>query len=344
MNKDDIKIAILLLCYRQTEIVDRALSQIDIQTKKDNIIVYLVNDCSPNTNCEYQDLIQKYSNLNIKYFKTEKNSGPSIARQFGLDQIKEQYFIFNDDDDWLYDKYVIENYINLICQNQNFSIIKCPYILKNNLIEKVKNNLNENFLCYLYNKEFLDNYNIRFNKKLKRRCEDFLFLTQINYYSNLYNYKQIEGTFYNYVFYHSNNEESETHYLQNQNKNRSIDYLYEIIYFAELIKFYQNELRNNNDSKIKKDILLILKTVFKSSFFLLYFFETKCSNLKEIFLDEDLNNCYESWNYLRDLIKKNYTIIFPKYNIDYYGPIDITEDSFIEFDEQFDIKWERLTK
>jgi len=51
------KIAIILICYWQDEIVARALNHINAQTKRENVVIYLINNCSPYTDDEYQSLI-----------------------------------------------------------------------------------------------------------------------------------------------------------------------------------------------------------------------------------------------------------------------------------------------
>lgn len=108
-------IGIIMPCYYSSEIVSKALQMLAWQTKKDEIEVIMVNDCSPNTNCEYQDLIQKFSNdLNIKYFKTLENCGPGLARQLGLNNCNCPWIMFHDDDDMLNNPYVIETYLEII--------------------------------------------------------------------------------------------------------------------------------------------------------------------------------------------------------------------------------------
>lgn len=74
----------------------------------------MVNDCSPYTNCEYQDLIEEFKNqINIRYFKTTINSGPGIARQLGLDNATADWIMFIDDDDELYNNTSLERLLNL---------------------------------------------------------------------------------------------------------------------------------------------------------------------------------------------------------------------------------------
>jgi len=48
-----MKLAIILTCFYKDEIVERALKSLSAQTAKDNMHIYLVNDCSINTKDEY---------------------------------------------------------------------------------------------------------------------------------------------------------------------------------------------------------------------------------------------------------------------------------------------------
>lgn len=106
---------IIIPCYYSSEIIQPCLEKIMNQTVIKNIIVTIVNDCSPNTECEYQDIIQQYSSqMNIKYLKTEKNSGPGVARQLGLDNATCDWVMFIDDDDELYDETSIERLLNSV--------------------------------------------------------------------------------------------------------------------------------------------------------------------------------------------------------------------------------------
>ena len=93
---------IIMPCYYSNEIIKPALEKIANQTVIDQITLIMINDCSPNTDCEYQDLIQQYSDkIKIRYFKTPTNSGPGIARQLGLDNATSNWILFQDDDDEL---------------------------------------------------------------------------------------------------------------------------------------------------------------------------------------------------------------------------------------------------
>ena len=135
------------------------------QTKKDFIEVIMINDCSPNTECEYQDLIDEFqSKLSLKYYKTEVNSGPGIARQIGLNNCNTQWVMFHDDDDMLNNPYVIETYLNVINNipdNIIVSAINGPHLeyqtFSNNFIKD-----NHNFTGNLFNNNIIKLFDIQY--------------------------------------------------------------------------------------------------------------------------------------------------------------------------------------
>ncbi len=56
-----IKIDYIIPVYNESKVVKRALDVLAKQTMKDSLHITLVNDCSPNTDCNYQDIIDEYS-------------------------------------------------------------------------------------------------------------------------------------------------------------------------------------------------------------------------------------------------------------------------------------------
>jgi glycosyltransferase involved in cell wall biosynthesis len=110
-------IGIIIPCYYDSDVIRPCLESIAVQKAKNEIRVYLVNDCSPNTDCEYSDLIDEYkTKIDLKYFKTKTNVGPGGARQLGLENIDEdiQYIMFIDDDDELDNPDSIQSYVDIL--------------------------------------------------------------------------------------------------------------------------------------------------------------------------------------------------------------------------------------
>ena len=67
-----------------------------------NIKLTIVNDCSDVLLDE--DFLKSFKNLNISYIRNDKNTGPGLARQKGIDSTSSDYIMFCDSDDELFDK------------------------------------------------------------------------------------------------------------------------------------------------------------------------------------------------------------------------------------------------
>lgn len=179
------EIGIIMPCYYSSEIIKKAFIALSKQTRKDAIELIMINDCSPNTDCDYQDLRDEFANqFNIKYLKTNINSGPGVARQLGLDNCNTPWVMFHDDDDCLYDAFVIEKYLNIIHQykNQNkylSSIRGCQ--------KHCYSNGQDSKNCYgftgnIFNLNIIKLFDISFQKEVSYYEEDSLFLGEYSYY------------------------------------------------------------------------------------------------------------------------------------------------------------------
>ena len=62
---------LIIPCYGNSEIIEKGIASLAIQWHKEYLHVTLVNDCSPNTDCDYQDLVDKYKNfMDIRCIRT----------------------------------------------------------------------------------------------------------------------------------------------------------------------------------------------------------------------------------------------------------------------------------
>ncbi len=177
-------IGIILPCYYSSDVIRKALTMLSWQTHKEAIEVIMINDCSPNTDCNYQDLIKEFSNqLNLKYLKTETRSGPGVARQLGMDNCNCPWVMFHDDDDILNNPYVIEEYLNAINSIASNCIcieVSGPHLqfwgdLENNCIK-----CDKNFTGKLFNLNLIKFFNVQFAPLSYE--EDCLFATEYFYY------------------------------------------------------------------------------------------------------------------------------------------------------------------
>ena len=193
----------IIPCYGKSEIIEKGIASIAIQWHKEFIHVTLVNDCSPNTDCDYQDLVDKYSNfLDIRCIRTPKNGGQGLARQFGIDNTHHDYFMFMDEDDQLGNGVTISLFVGavenagfvfndnggIICDengtplhNDNskpINIVSGPlFAFDNNTSYTIENTNRVWVNSKLYNRKFIEKHNIRFNEAQSRHAEDYFWMS-----------------------------------------------------------------------------------------------------------------------------------------------------------------------
>lgn len=192
-------IDIIMPCYYANEVIRPALEKIANQTAINEITLIMVNDCSPNTVCDYQDLIDEYKNrINIRYFKTPTNVGPGESRQLGLENATNEWVTFHDDDDELYDEYSIENYLNAIKEHPNAFSITGGVLYKNFLINTAETYYHMFHLPNntAFNHKLLQELNIHFEPLLSFREEDGCFSNMCDVYSYQYEHISLDKVTY----------------------------------------------------------------------------------------------------------------------------------------------------
>ncbi len=112
-------IDIIITAYNAHKTIIKTLLSIEMQTLKKLVRVYIVDDQSQN---DYNYIIDLFKNeLDITIIRNEKNLGPGLSRQRGLDVSRNEYIVFIDSDDVFYDCYALENLYNNI-GNKDFII------------------------------------------------------------------------------------------------------------------------------------------------------------------------------------------------------------------------------
>ena len=104
--KNEKLIDIIIPAYKAQDSIERTIASIVIQSMKDNIKVTIVNDCDVN---DYKKIISRYSDLiDIREIRLDKNGGPGVARQYGIDNTDLPYFTCIDADDTFAGPFAIE--------------------------------------------------------------------------------------------------------------------------------------------------------------------------------------------------------------------------------------------
>ena len=134
-----------------------------------NIHITVVDDCSTEP---YDDIKELYPTVN--FLKVEKNGGPGVARQYGIDNTNGTYIMFIDTADYLLSKYSL---LEVLCTINNNSV---PYMYLWRWLNAEHGTYSSDWNPLLHGwvikREFLDLYNIRFSVEGSRSNEDFGFI------------------------------------------------------------------------------------------------------------------------------------------------------------------------
>ena len=211
MNRKEPKISVIMPVYNAEKTIERAILSIINQTYN-NIELILINDGSTDgTENIMKSYLEKGSKIDIKYY-FQKNSGPSIAKNLGIDMAKGEYILFVDSDDTISENYIESLVINqkegmligasykiiedIERKNKNVKITNKDYYVRDKILnDLVIGKLNGFVWLYLFNKEKMKN--IYFEKDI-RYMEDTLFLIKYIMKNNINNIIYLKDVYYNY--------------------------------------------------------------------------------------------------------------------------------------------------
>lgn len=187
-------IDIIIPIYNAKKTLDLTLMSIKLQTIIDKIKVYLIDDFSEDN---YEEIIKNHKDLDITYKRLDKNSGPAVARQKGIEISSSEYIMFIDADDLFYDTDSVKKLYDAIQEGYDY-VIGTTYEEKRQI--KI---LNESDLHgKIYRRKFIEDNEIKFNNT--RFHED-------NYFNNLVlACNPRKDTVFNMVYIYVDNEESIT--------------------------------------------------------------------------------------------------------------------------------------
>ncbi len=230
---------IIIPAYNAHDTILNTLYSIAYQEFSSFINVTIVDDCSDVNYNEEIDFFSKF--IKIKQIRLDKNSGPGVARQVGLDNTNGVYVMFIDADDILF------NCFSIRCIISNMMSKNCD-VLCSNFVEEFNGHLSvtPNSLIWLhgkcFKKSFLVKYNIKFNDS--RSNEDLGFLKLIKICRANINY--VDEITYIYCY----NSKSLT-------RNKCNKYEYESIkWMSYNVNWAVNEgIRRNGDKKIISEVV-----------------------------------------------------------------------------------------
>lgn len=209
-----LKISVIVPVYNAEMYLKKCLNSIVNQTYK-NIEIIVVNDGS---NDNSKNIIDEYKNRYegiIKVFET-KNFGVAIARNYGIEKVSGDYFLFVDADDYI-ELDLIEK-LSQIIEKEKIDIVKYKMKLINKneeklfdgpSFDKVDGQTAFNKLCftdkmidtpclYLFNTKFFKENSFMFLKESYHEDFGLIPLVMINaknfISSNIYGYNYVQVT------------------------------------------------------------------------------------------------------------------------------------------------------
>lgn len=176
-------IDIIIPAYNAHKTISKALLSICMQTVNDKINVYIIDDCSDH---DYKDIINKFKDrINIIEYKLDKNSGPGVARQYGLDHSNGEYIYFLDADDMFIDIYSLETLLKNI-KNNDIICGNVYYENYDNTILTISNDFSFQLHGKLYKRKYIDENKFQFNDS--RNGEDNCFNRLLKIGTDEYSY------------------------------------------------------------------------------------------------------------------------------------------------------------
>lgn len=121
--------------------------------EREELNITIIDDCSTQ-DIDYNNIASQY-----KLFKLSKNSGPGMARQYGIDNTYEPYLMFIDTGDIFMDN-IFDEVIEEVKSNPSIDIFS--FVHKSNRAEKNENRTHNRMHGRIYKREFLKKYNICF--------------------------------------------------------------------------------------------------------------------------------------------------------------------------------------
>jgi glycosyltransferase involved in cell wall biosynthesis len=156
-------IDVIIPAYKAQESIERTIASIAIQSIKNQLKVTIVNDCDGK---DYKKVIERYSDLiDIREIKLDKNGGPGVARQYGIDNTDLPYFTCIDADDTFAGPFALEIlYKNLTKDSTNVCCVG-GFLEEHENLQFVPHTGDLIWMFgKLYLRSFIDKYEIRFNE------------------------------------------------------------------------------------------------------------------------------------------------------------------------------------
>lgn len=165
-----MSIDIIIPVYQAKNTLKRLLYSIAYQKNSDSFNVYLINDSD---GIDYSDDISIFDGvLRIKELNLSENSGPGVARQYGIDNSSSEFIVFADTDDYFYSPFAIFSMYEKISSN-NGDLLVSEFIYERDNKVLIKKNNPVWLHGKMYRRSFLNEYNISFNNSRSNEDNGF---------------------------------------------------------------------------------------------------------------------------------------------------------------------------
>lgn len=169
-------IDVIIPAYNSQDTIIRTLSSIAMQLNRKDLKVTIVNDGGK----DYKEIVEIFKPLiDIQEIGYETNRGPGYARQYGIDNTKEDFITFIDADDTFYEACSL-GMLQKPLLDTNAKFIISPFIqIGKEIGQQAPMNANLVWVFgHMYRRTFLQQHNIRFTST--RANEDVGFNNMCN--------------------------------------------------------------------------------------------------------------------------------------------------------------------
>ena len=157
-----MRIDIIIPAYKAQKTIIRTLASIATQTIVDKLDVTIVNDADG----DYKEAVATFGKFfNLREIKLEKNSGPGVARQYGIDNTKNEFFTCIDADDTFASAIALETMLNGISVGENIKVLSAGFMQLGEDLKHLVPHMNDMVWMFgkLYRRDWIERNKIRFN-------------------------------------------------------------------------------------------------------------------------------------------------------------------------------------
>ena len=159
------KVDVIIPAYNAHGTILRTLSSIAEQTILPDVSVTIVNDACPEG--DYSKFVKMFAPyMDIREIALAENSGPGVARQYGIDNTDGEFFTCMDADDTLCGSLALEILREGISIDPIVKCCSASFLQLGDDLQTMLTHANDMVWMFgkLYRRQFIDQYKIRFNE------------------------------------------------------------------------------------------------------------------------------------------------------------------------------------